>query len=347
MKSRRIGYGAISSELAFLSDVRLNALLSKATQCEHSIGVTTMLLELCGRKVFVKKIRLTDTERLPQNQMSTANLFDLPTFCQYGIGTDVGSPGFGVWRELASQILTTNWVLSGQCLNFPLLYHWRILREDRPESQVMLKSEIERSVEYWNNSLGVRKRLEENSKASMSVVLFLEYLPLRLDLWLAEKISGGGKEADSAVTFVEREALSTAAFMNQRGFFHFDAHFRNILTDGSGLYFSDFGLATSSRFELSPEEIKFYEQHRNYDRYYLGAHLANFVVRTLFGENERERVIDEFASGKYARPLSPVIETLLHRHAPVAAIMNQFFKSFLETSRKVQFPGSELCHAER
>lgn len=42
--------------------------------------------------------------------------------------------------------------------------------------------------------------------------------------------------------------------MNTRGLLHFDAHFENILTDGQRLFFADYGLAISSRFELSRDE---------------------------------------------------------------------------------------------
>ena len=54
---------------------------------------------------------------------STKNLYDLPTYYQYG----VGSAGFGVFRELVANIKTTNWVLQGAIANFPLLYHARII----------------------------------------------------------------------------------------------------------------------------------------------------------------------------------------------------------------------------
>ena len=47
--------------------------------------------------------------------MSTANVFQLPPFCHYGIG----SPGGGVWREVAAHTMTTNWVLAKKCGSFP------------------------------------------------------------------------------------------------------------------------------------------------------------------------------------------------------------------------------------
>ena len=50
---------------------------------------------------------------------------------------------------------------------------------------------------------------------------------------------------------VEKELEAGTSFMNARGLLHFDAHFQNILTDGERLYFADYGLAISSRFDLS------------------------------------------------------------------------------------------------
>ena len=51
--------------------------------------------------------------------------------------------------------------------------------------------------------------------------------------------------------------------MRDRGLIHFDAHFDNILTDGHRLYFSDFGLAVSSRFELADDVANFLALRRD------------------------------------------------------------------------------------
>ncbi|MGA4844917.1 hypothetical protein ACOBQB_00960 [Streptomyces sp. G5(2025)] len=56
--------------------------------------------------------------------------------------------------------------------------------------------------------------------------------------------------------------------MNACGLLHFDAHFENILTDGRQLFFADYGLAISSRFELAQGEADFFDQHRTYDQCY-------------------------------------------------------------------------------
>ena len=56
----------------------------------------------------------------------------------------------------------------------------------------------------------------------------------------------------SAFARVDAKLADTTAFMREHGLVHFDAHFLNILTDGHGLYFSDFGLALSTR--LTPRQ---------------------------------------------------------------------------------------------
>lgn len=116
-------YERISKELKNMSDKMLSDLLHQAAPMHSGIGGTSATLTLEGTKVFVKKIALTDLERKSEHFLSTANLFDLPLFYQYG----VGSKGFGAWRELATHLMTSKWVILENCPNFPILYHWRIL----------------------------------------------------------------------------------------------------------------------------------------------------------------------------------------------------------------------------
>ena len=122
-------YAHLSTELACISDARLSDLLHNAKPLHSGIGGRSALLRLDDASIFIKKIPLTDLERQPEHLLSTANFFDLPLFYQYG----VGSSGFGAWRELAAHIMTTNWALSGDCPNFPILYHWRTLPASKPE----------------------------------------------------------------------------------------------------------------------------------------------------------------------------------------------------------------------
>jgi hypothetical protein len=149
MATRTSTYSAVSTALALLSDRQLGELVDNAKPLGSGIGGTSVLLDIEGTPVFVKRVPLTDAEKLDAH--STANLFGLPTFCQYGIG----GPGFGVWRELAVHTMTTGWVLDGQNESFPLMYHHRIL----PQSAQPLPAElrdIDKAVEYWEGSSAVR-----------------------------------------------------------------------------------------------------------------------------------------------------------------------------------------------
>ncbi|MFF4629483.1 hypothetical protein [Streptomyces griseorubiginosus] len=105
----------LASTLALLSDSDLAELVASGTAAGSGIGGRAVLLEVDGVRVFVKRVPLTDTELRPHHVRSTANVFDLPVPCHYGIGA-IGSPGFGAWRELAVHEMTTNWVRSGPFL---------------------------------------------------------------------------------------------------------------------------------------------------------------------------------------------------------------------------------------
>jgi hypothetical protein len=114
-RARVVGYGAVSTALSLLSDGRLGELVDGAEVIGSGIGGASTVLDIGGVPVFVKRIPLTDLERRPENVRSTANVFWLPAFCQYG----VGGPGFGAWREVAANVMATNWVLAGQNEAFP------------------------------------------------------------------------------------------------------------------------------------------------------------------------------------------------------------------------------------
>lgn len=127
--ARLAGYGTVSIQLSLLSDHRLGEVVAAATPLGSGIGGRSAALDINGTRVFVKRIPLTDIELRLENVRSTANIFELPMFYQYG----VGSAGFGAWRELAVHTMTTNWVLGDEYAGFPLMYHWRVLPDSPPE----------------------------------------------------------------------------------------------------------------------------------------------------------------------------------------------------------------------
>lgn len=312
-----------------------------ATPIGSGIGGKSALLEVAGTPVFVKRVPLTDLERQPDNVRSTANVFELPAFCQYGIGT-IGTPGFGAWRELAVHTMTTNWVLAGEHEGFPLMYHWRVLPDSTPLPEEL--ADVERAVAYWGGGPEVRRRIEALQQSSASVALFLEYIPQNLHQWLGERMDAGGEAADRACAMVERDLEAGTSFMNSRGLLHFDVHFENILTDGRRLFFADYGLAVSSRFELSQEEAGFFDRHRTYDRCYSASYLVNWLVTALYGyrRDDREAQVRAYAQGERPTGIPEEAAAILARHAPLTAVMADFFRTFERESREAPYPPEEI-----
>ncbi|WP_239116503.1 serine/threonine-protein kinase [Planotetraspora phitsanulokensis] len=338
-RGRLTAYSAVSTSLALRGDRELREWVDTAIPLGSGIGGTSALLEVDGSRVFVKRVPLTDLERLPENTRSTANVFGLPTFCQYGIG----GPGFGAWRELAVHIMTTNWVLEGQFEGFPLMYNWRVLPDSPPPPPEEL-ADVERAVAYWGGGSHVRHRIEALRQVSASLVLFLEYIPQSLHEWLGARMRAGEQAADQACSLVERGLEAGVSFMNARGLLHFDAHFENILTDGRRLYFADYGLALSSRFDLSRDEIDFFDQHRTYDRCYATTHLVHWLVTALYGyeRKERDALVRACAEGERPTGLPDRAAAILTRYSPLAAVMADFYLKLQEESRRTPYPLEEI-----
>ncbi|MDQ1392912.1 MAG: hypothetical protein QOF30_1889 [Acidimicrobiaceae bacterium] len=323
-----------------LSDQYLIQRLAEAPLLGSGIGGTSTLLAVEGTPVFVKQVPLTDLERRPENHLSTANLFQLPMFYQYG----VGSAGFGAWRELAAHSMTTSWVLDQKCESFPLMYHWRVL--ETPTHQLAGLEEqvdLEAMVAYWNGSTAVRHRLEALTTSAANLVLFLEHLPTNLHEWLTLQRVDSGGATESALAMVEGHLRSDVAFMNSRGLLHFDAHFRNILTDGRQLYFTDFGLATSSQFNLSDAESKFFATNYRHDACYTVTQLVNWLSSALAPHGDRDGFIQRCAEGEdpkrvAEREVATPVAEIITRYAPIAVVINDFYWKLHGESRATPYP---------
>jgi hypothetical protein len=342
-------YETMSSELVARSDRAVAELLRRARVRGSGIGGTSVTLEIAGTPVFAKLIPLTALECEPQHEMSTANLFGLPASCHYG----VGSPGFGAWREVAANALTTTWVLAGQTAAFPLLYHWRVLPEAPQPSPG--HADVEASTRYWGGSPAVRARLRALSRASACLVLFQEFIPHTLDHWLATQRSAGPDSVTSAITMVESCLLTDLTFMGAKDLRHFDTHFGNILTDGSRLYFADLGLATSSRFDLSAEESALLRENRTYDLAHSLTRLVNWLVTNVSGvatppdgdPTVRNQRVRAFAAGEVPTGVPPAAAAMIGRHAPVAALMNDFHWDLFGVDRATPYPRASVEQALR
>lgn len=311
--TRLAGHARIAAAL----DDAPDELLGSARPLGTGIGGSTWLLDVAGEPVFVKRVALTDVER--RHEGSTADLYGLPPWSHYG----VGSAGGGAWRELAAHLAATDWVHTGRCENFPLLHHWRILPGlPRP------RTDIERDVAFWHGDAGVRRRLEALAGATTDLVLFLEYLPHSL----ADRPDDGLP--------LEADLRHITEFLAGQGVQHFDAHFANIVTDGERLYLTDFGLTVSPRFDLSDAEAEFLADHADHDRAYVRTHLVNRVLRGMRDWPDA-RTRNDYVREQAADSDVP----LLRRHAPLAAVVNDFYFALHTESRKTPYPKDEIAEA--
>ncbi|GAA2373825.1 protein kinase family protein [Streptomyces carpaticus] len=345
--ARLAAHGGVATALALCSDRGLRELVEAATPIGAGIGGTTVLLEIADTPVFVKQVPLTELELRPENRHSTANLFGVPTFCQYGFGA-LGGPGSGAWRELAVHTMTTNWVIAGDHEGFPLMYHWRVLPGPGEPLPGEL-ADVDRAVAYWGGRAGVRRRIEALRQSPARLTLFLEYIPQNLHDWLGERIGAGDEAAARACALVDGQLQSAAAFMAARGLLHLDGHFRNILTDGSRLYVADYGLALSSRFDLSPEEAAFHDRNLTHDRDYAASCLVHWLITARYGAgvgwDRRYALVRACAAGQRPAGMPEAMAAIVARYAPLTLVMWDFIRAFQEESRETPYPREAIRRA--
>ena len=344
LAARRLAsYGSVASRLSLLSDRRLSDVVSAAPSVGSGIGGRSAELDIGGTRVFVKRVPLTDIELEPENVRSTANLFGLPMFYQYW----VGSAGFGAWRELAVHTMTTNWVVGKEYDGFPLTYHWRVLSDSPPDGFVDEFGGIDGAVAYWEGCEGVRRRLEAIGRCSHSLVLFLEHVPQTLGAWLSDQRqpTGASPVDGCAYSWVEDLLMRGAGFMRSRGLVHFDAHFRNLLTDGRLIYFADFGLALSAGFHLSAAEEAFLSEHLAYDRHCTASQLLHSIIRPLRGEIQPDVFLQEWIAGRRPDGVPPGVAAIVDRHAAATVVLDAFHHQLRADSKRTPFPSAELDRA--
>jgi hypothetical protein len=327
---RRARHQKLSALLASCTDVELAALVGTG-QASVGVGGGSAVLDVDGTPVFAKRIPLTDLELA--HPRSTANLFDLPTFCQYG----VVSPGFNTWRELAANMIVTDAVLAGETELFPLLYHWRVLPGRPPIAAEY--ADIDTVVAALDGHPAVRARLEALATASHSLVLFCEYLPQPLTSWLSD-------DPPSKADLFEQRLARIVTFLRDHELLHMDGHLDNMRTDGERIYLTDFGLVTSPRFDLSAAEQHFAQRHATHDAGYAAMRLVNWLVIAVCGVAvpatggpvARNDYVRRCAEGHIPDDVPPAVAAILARHAPVAAKMNSFYWKLFDGDVHAEFP---------
>jgi len=169
----------------------------------------------------------------------------------------------------------------------------------------------------------------------------MEYVPQNLYQWLNSKLKEGGRAAAAAVTFVDDNLKSTTSFMNERGFMHFDAHFENILTDGELLYFSDFGLAIFSNFELTNAEREFLKRHHNYDRCCAAVNLLHCIIASIFGKDQWGIKLQKYLDDDQYQ-MTPAIAEVIKKYSPIALTMDEFFQDLQKKTKQTHYQVSHF-----
>ncbi|MBD0301956.1 MAG: hypothetical protein ICV85_07165, partial [Tolypothrix sp. T3-bin4] len=283
-------YFKLSSQIAQLDNAQLRSLFDNSESNESSTGWGMNHTIVLGKfKVFVKRVPVTNIEF--NNLFSTRNLYNLPTYCNYGFG----STGFGVFRELVTHIKTTNWVLSGAITTFPLMYHYRIIPFSGQRADVDMEH-LKGYVEYWGNSANAGNYVLDRANANYELVLFLEYIPHVLETWLLLNPNKLQKPLDDLRT--------TINFLRTKGIIHFDAHFRNILTDGKRIYLTDFGLVLDKSFALTKDEEFFFEQNIFYDYGEVLRNLGHLIRSSydLCSKNDKRRIMEKYGIKEGLKP---------------------------------------------
>ena len=329
--ARTARYEKLSALLASRSDLELAELMGTGRATSVGVGGESGILDLDGVPVYTKRIPVSDREIA--NMGSTANLFDLPMFCQYGMG----GPGFNAWRELAANIIVTDAVLAGETQSFPMLHHWRVLPGRSPTAPE--HADIETVVAAQCGSPAVRARLEGLAAATCSLVTFCEYIPHPMADWLREN------PARKAVA-VERQLSEIVTFLRDRELLHMDGHFGNMRTDMERINLTDFGLVTSPRFELSAAELDFVERHVTHDAGYAAMRLVGWLLTDVCripawpsagGMGAREYMV-QCAAGRIPDDVPPAVAAILSQHAPAAAKMSAFYRRLFDGELHAEYP---------
>ncbi|MFC7621229.1 hypothetical protein [Microlunatus sp. GCM10028923] len=333
-ETRRIRHRAVSDHLAARSDAELAELAGPGGSAA---------VEVAGAAVFVKRIPLTDLELA--HPRSTANLFDLPLVCHFFFGVPTvtrfgfGGPSLNAWRELAANLIITDGVLAGETQAFPLLHHWRVLPGRPPLSAG--PAELEDLVAELDGSPAVRARLEALRAATHSLVLFSELLPYPVTDWLRE-------DPLAKAELFESQLFEVTEFLRSRELLHLDGQLGNMRSCGNRLYVTDFGLATSPRFEVTEPERDFLATIATSDADYAAQRLVHWLAVAVCGVPDPKapgqdwRVRAEFvrrcAEGDLPDGLPPVAVGILTRHAATAWRTFSFYRRLFNEDRHTEYP---------
>ncbi len=319
LKTRIDTYYKLNTHFIYLDNERLNSLFDDKKDTRG--WGENHIIKVGKSKAFVKRIPVTDLEY--KHMFSTKNLYDLPTYYNYC----VGSAGFGVFRELLSHIQTTNWVLQGAIENFPLMYHYRIMPRSGGKADLDTKW-YNGYVKYWNSNENIGRYMVDRTNAKYEMVLFLEYIPYTFSEWF-------GKNMDELPSFIS-EMFDTIAFLRENGIIHFDVHFGNILTDGNRPFLTDFGLVLDKRFDLGETERAFFRKHTCFDYGVFLSCFGGYILSVYqnLANTKKKKVTQKYAL-KDDMPYSETLSILLENINEIYTDgLMRLHKNYIETASK-------------
>ena len=319
--------------LARLDDAALAALVADSTAPVS--GHATLALPGSETAVFAKLLPLSDLEREPSCANTTANVFQLPSYYQYRLG----SLGLGVWRELAAHEQATDWALSGAFAAVPLLHGWRVLPIRAPVDPDC--AELTR----WGAEPHIARRVAAGLSATACLLLIMESYPETLAQWIRGRLADQRREPLRPQA-VEASLLGVLRAVSQHGMLHMDAHLENFLITQDQAVLCDFGLAMAQSFDLSSEERRFFALHETFDRATAVTSLVQTLV-THYDERPAWReALTEIVAGSHATcgAMPTAISEYLALRAPVAVATGSFYDE-LNKDLATRYPAQAIERA--
>jgi hypothetical protein len=279
-------YFLLNNKLSLLDDTHIKSLIyQNSKDIKHKTWGENKIITIDTIKIFSKKIPIP--KKLYDNQFNSSNLYNLPAYYNYGNG----SAGINCWRELLLHIKTTNFVLHNVLDNFPLLYHYRIIKDNSKNFISGLNID---DMKTWNNDSNIKKYLTDRLHSEYKIILFLEYIPYVSYIYYEVKFSNKFKDYYSQATKIFN-------FLHKNGIIHNDNHLGNFLVDDKGiLYLTDFGLSLDIDFSLKTDEFNIIKYHKfdnvgiklNILHYFFKSCINNKNVKKLLKNNEKNFLTD-------------------------------------------------------
>ena len=264
MNTRLKNYAKTRDVLSYTSTDDLVKLVLKG-MVGQGWGVNS-IIDIEGTKIFAKTIPITKTDLA--HMYDTSNIHNLPVCYNYG----VGSARFGCWRELAFHVKTSNWVVGGKCPCFPILYHHRIIESKSIAAKLKKHKFDKKYFDYWNSDKNIEKFLSGRSNTTHFIVMCLEYFPLALY----------EANIDKNINWYWKQMLIILKFLKENKVIHFDAHMGNLITDEKIIILTDFGLVLDKSFDLSKQEIAFFDRNTNYDKAMMISNMSEPIFEHIF-----------------------------------------------------------------